>query len=226
MKKGTLCLTILFLAFCSCEHKNKSAANPLIEKGEKITDTFYNAESEITEYFVTKDDTVFYSLEIRDSLRIKSSQPPKKGYRCEISWGKTKRFIDFDKEKIVFKTPETEWVNKDFICINTFSDLSIGYKLFIPYNPNEKLIFFDKDVEKTDPANNNMVYIDNGSFDGQMTIGVMNLKTKKKKELAIDISQNRNVYPFYDSLLLTKSKLSVYIAYPDRKLDLDLSGLY
>jgi len=130
--------------------------------------------------------------------------------------------INLDKICTIYKTPEIRWINNDFICISTFTDLSTGYDLFVPYKTNEPYIYTEKCVEETDTLNNNIVYIDTVT-DKSMTFLVVNLITKKQKSFLVKLSGNEIVFPYYDSLSLTKNQLQLFFSRPNRKMFFDIT---
>ena len=221
--KNEMKYIVLFLILCSCKHEVKKNASNITQE-EIVEDTFYDSQTGITEYII-KNDINYYSLEIKDSLKIKSTQiSPGHGYCSEITYGKIKRFIDFDREEIIYKTPETSWLNNDFLCIHTFSDLSIGYDLFIPYKTNKAYLFLKKDIKEVDKQNNNIVYVDTVSHK-EIKLAVMNLNTTKQKFISINIEKHKGIYPYFSLLTLTKNKLLINIDYPKRKIELDITKI-
>jgi hypothetical protein len=97
--------------------------------------------------------------------------------------------------------------------------------IFIPTKSTNELIYIDKDIEETDSINSNIVYIDSVFTDINMVVfKAENLLTRKSKVLKLSINEKNGIYPYYDSILLTKNKLTITTATETRSIDIKEIG--
>jgi hypothetical protein len=119
--------------------------------------------------------------------------------------------INLEKEGIPQKQPELMWANDDFACFMTWWSQSLSIHVFIPLKKGNKMIYLDKDIKEMDTINNNIVYVDTVADKGEKVIfAVENLLSRKsKKAYPIIINEKNGVYPFYESIIMTKEKVKI-----------------
>ncbi len=134
-----------------------------------------------------------------------------RNYKIQITRKKEKLELDLNKLNIPWKTPEVSWVNKDFICIDTWWSLSFSRSVFIPLNGKlNKYIFIDKDIEGSDSATNQVVYVDT-VIDEELVLCAENLMNRQKKTIKIPITTVNDRYPYYDSLRIYAQGVKVWV---------------
>lgn len=147
----------------------------------------------------------------KDGLRVITKNLDLKNYIIQIIRKHEKLELDLNKLNIPWKTPEVSWVNKDFICIDTWWSLSFARSVFIPLNGKlNKYIFIDKDIEGSDSATNQVVYVDT-VINEELVLCAENLMTRKKKTIHLPITSANDLYPYYDSLRIYSQGVKVWV---------------
>lgn len=147
----------------------------------------------------------------KDGLRVITKNLDLKNYIIQIIRKHEKLELDLNKLNIPWKTPEVSWVNKDFICIDTWWSLSFARSVFIPLNGKlNKYIFIDKDIEGSDSATNQVVYVDT-VINEELVLCAENLMTRKKKTIHLPITSAYDLYPYYDSLRIYSQGVKVWV---------------
>lgn len=140
--------------------------------------------------------------------------------------GKDEQVLNLNKEGIPQKTPELAWANEDYACIITWWSQAQGRHIFIPLKKENKFIYLNKNIERMDSINNNIVYID-AIYDhkDEIIFAAENLLTRKnKKTHPFIINEHNSVYPFFDSITMTKDRVMVVTGAVNQTID--ISGLY
>lgn len=191
-------------------------------ENKKTTDKTTNADSlsvQETNPTATEvySDTVYKS----DSVTI-DVKNDNFNFFIMLTIGNQKKEYDLTKLHIPTKTPsEIQWANGEFACMMTWWSQAQSRHIFIPTKKTNELIYLDKDIEETDSANNNIVYIDSVYQDiDKVVFKVENLLTRKSKTLELTINQQNGIYPFYDKIVLTKNKLTVTTANEKKSIDI------
>ena len=147
----------------------------------------------------------------KNGLRVITKNLDLKNYIIQIIRKHEKLELDLNKLNIPWKTPEVSWVNKDFICIDTWWSLSFARSIFIPLNGKlNKYIFIDKDIEGSDSATNQVVYVDT-VINEELVLCAENLMTRKKKTIHLPITSANDLYPYYDSLRIYSQGVKVWV---------------
>jgi hypothetical protein len=148
----------------------------------------------------------------KDGLRIDITNHELKNFSIQIARKNDTLNLDLNALHIPFKTPEVTWVNNDFICVSTWWSGPFARKLFIPLGKQLKAyIYIDKDIEWTDSITNNVLYVDTVLND-QVHLVLENLKSRKKNLISYPLNPERPLDTYYDSLQLTKKKLTIWTA--------------
>lgn len=148
----------------------------------------------------------------KNGLRVRTINLDLRNYKIQITRKKEKLELDLNKLNIPWKTPEVSWVNKDFICIDTWWSLSFARSVFIPLNGKlNKYIFIDKDIEGSDSATNQVVYVDTVINEKELVLCTENLLNRKKKTIQIPITSANALYPYYDSLRIYSQGVKVWV---------------
>lgn len=209
----TITICIFLILSLSCNVK-KSPHGDNIKKDNKT----YLAESEKTSNSFTSNVYKLGSTSI-DVLNNNFS------YSIILTLGDNKQIFDLEKLGIPTKTPdEISWVNEDYACMMTWWSLSFSRHIFLPLKPENKFIFINKDIEATDSINSNVFYIDTVINNKMMTFKAENLLSRKSKKIDLMISPNNDMYPYYDSIKMTKSKIDIWIQ--NKKNTLNIEGIY
>ena len=146
----------------------------------------------------------------KDGLRIDITNHQLENFSIHISRKNDTLNLDLNALHIPFKTPEVSWVNKDFICISTWWSGPFARNLFISLGKHLKeYIYIDKDIEWTDSITNNVMYVDT-VLNGQVQLVIENLKSRKKQLISYPLNLERPSDNYYDSLQLTKKKLTIW----------------
>ncbi|WP_298393567.1 hypothetical protein [Flavobacterium sp.] len=208
MRRKLYILTLIFLSF-GCENKKKINNSNNFDT-LKIGET----DSLSTELF---SDNLYKS----DSLTI-NVKNNNFNFFIELTIENQKKEYDLTKLNIPTKTPnEIKWVNNEFACMMTWWSQAQSRHIFIPTKRTNELIYLDKDIEETDSANNNIVYIDSVHQDlNKIVFKVENLLTRKSKSLELTINEQNGVYPFYDKIILSKNKLIITSTNEKRSIDI------
>ncbi|MCB9222728.1 MAG: hypothetical protein H6582_01020 [Crocinitomicaceae bacterium] len=120
-----------------------------------------------------------------------------------------------------FKEPEVIWVNDKMICIAVWWSGPFGRNLFVPiHNELHSYIYINKDIELADSLTNNIVFVDTVINRSKLVLTTENLITRKKKSMDIEITDENDEYPFYDSLAINNQTLKVWINGKQKNLDL------
>ena len=115
-------------------------------------------------------------------------------------------FFDYDKNGLRVRT-----INLDFICIDTWWSGPFGRSVFIPLKGKlNKYIFIDKDIEHSDSATNQVVYVDT-VIKKELVLCAENLLDRKKKTIQIPITSANALYPYYDSLRIYSQGVKVWV---------------
>ena len=147
----------------------------------------------------------------KDGLRVITKNLELKNYIIQITRKHETLKLDLNKLNIPWKTPEVSWVNKDFICIDTWWSLSFARSVFIPLNGKlNKYIFIDKDIEGSDSATNQVVYVDT-VINEELVLCAENLMNRQKKTIKIPITTVNDLYPYYDSLRIYSQGVKVWV---------------
>lgn len=171
------------------------------------------------------------SLPVKDTIKalvpLKSSQPfvdhvyQKDSVRIDLEnikgnfhitsyIGDYKKVYNIDSLQIPVKYPDLLWVNDHYACMFMWWSQAQSRHLFIPTQKHLKTIYLDKDIEAMDSVYNNIVYIDTIMEKPYVVIfNVENLLTRKTKSLKFNINEQNPLYPFYDTIQLTKNKLTI-----------------
>lgn len=148
----------------------------------------------------------------KDGLRVITKNFDYRNYTIQITRKNELLELDLNKLNIPWKTPEVAWVNKDFICIDTWWSGPFGRSIFIPLNGKlNKYIFIDKDIEHSDSATNQVVYVDTVINEKELVLCAENLMNRKKKTIKIPITTSNDLYPYYDSLSSHAQSIKVWI---------------
>jgi hypothetical protein len=146
----------------------------------------------------------------RDGLRIDITNHQMENFSIHISRKNDSLSLDLNALHIPFKTPGVNWVNNDFICVSTWWSGPFARELFIPLGKQLKAyIYIDKDIEWTDSITNNVLYVDTVLND-QVHLVLENLKSRKKNLISYPLNPERPSDTYYDSLQLTKKKLTIW----------------
>lgn len=138
------------------------------------------------------------------------------------SIGDFKREYNLNYLNIPLKTPiDINWINKDYVCIVTWSSQSQSRYVFVPTKPNNEFVYIDKDIEETDSINNNIVYIDS-VYDilNKVVFKVENLLSRKSVSLEVSISETNGIYPYYEKIEMTKNDVKVIAKNEIRSIDI------
>lgn len=208
MRRQLYILTLLFLTF-GCENKKT------IDQTKDI-DTKVFGKSDSTASQVYSDNVYKFDSVIID---IKNNNF---NFLIMLTIGGQKREYDLSKLNIPTKTPsEIKWANKEYACMMTWWSQAQSRHVFIPTKETNEFIYLNKDIEKMDSVNNNIVYIDTVSENpSQVVFKVENLLSRKNKSVTIRIDRYNGIYPFYDSITLTKNKLTINTAYEKKLIDI------
>ena len=113
--------------------------------------------------------------------------------------------INLDKQNIVWKPfPTIIWTNDLYACVMTYWTGPLSYHLFLPLDEKVELQYITKDIEQTDSLNNNICFVDSLT-DNNAIFTVQNLITKKKKSIFVKINEQNGIYPYYETIILTKN---------------------
>jgi hypothetical protein len=146
----------------------------------------------------------------RDGLRIDITNHQMENFSIHISRKNDSLSLDLNALHIPFKTPGVNWVNKDFVCVSTWWSGPFARNLIIPIGKQLKdYIYIDKDIEWTDSITNNVLYVDTVLND-QVNLILENLKSRKKNLISYPLNPERAWDTYYDSLQLTKKKLTIW----------------
>ncbi len=137
-----------------------------------------------------------------------------------------KHILDLEKEGIFYKEPELMWSNGDYACIMTWWSQAQSRHIFIPLKKENSVIYLNKNIEEMDSINNNIVYIDTVYYNkDEITFAVENILTRKnKKAHPIIINEHNSIYPFFDSITMTRSSVTIITGSGNETID--ISGLY
>lgn len=212
MKQLLYISTILFLIF-GCENKN--TVNKAINVDTLTVNETPPTAIEVDSYTVYKSDSVTIDIK-NDNFN----------FFILLAIGNQKREYDLTKLKIPTKTPsEIKWANNDYACMMTWWSQAESRHIFIPTKSTNELIYIDKDIEETDSINSNIVYIDSVFTDiSKVVFKAENLLTRKSKVLKLSINDKNSIYPYYDSIFLTKNKLTITTATETRSIDINEIG--
>jgi len=148
----------------------------------------------------------------KNGLQVRTINFDLRNYKIQITRKKETLELDLNKLNIPWKTPEVSWVNKDFICIDTWWSGPFGRSVFIPLNGKlNKYIFIDKDMECADSATNQVVYVDTVINEKELVLCAENLLNRKKKTIKIPITTVNDLYPYYDSLCIYSQGVKVWV---------------
>ncbi len=132
--------------------------------------------------------------------------------------------VNLDNENVPYKDiPDFEWVNNDYACSMTWWSQSLCRMVFLPLKPENKFVYIDKDIEQTDSIYNNIVYVDT-VYKNSVVFAVENLLTRKKKKVSAVINDQNWLYPYYDSIIMTRDK--VIIKTLEERIAVDTKNLY
>jgi hypothetical protein len=146
----------------------------------------------------------------KDGLRIDITNHQLENFSIHISRNNDTLTLDLNALHIPFKTPEVSWVNNDFICISTWGSGPFARELFIPLGKQLKTyIYIDKDIEWADSTTNNVLYVDT-VLNEKVHLVLENLKSRKKNLISYPLNPERPSDTYYDSLQLTKNKLTIW----------------
>jgi hypothetical protein len=204
--------TILFLTF-SCENKN--TVNKTINVDTLTVNETPPTAIEVDSYTIYKSDSVTIDVK-NDNFN----------FFILLTIGNQKREYDLTKLKIPTKTPsEIKWANNEYACMMTWWSQAESRHIFIPTKRTNELIYIDKDIEETDSINSNIVYIDSVFTDiNKVVFKAENILTRKSKALKLSINEKNGIYPYYDSIFLTKNKLTIITAAETRSIDINEIG--
>lgn len=209
MKSKLLIVTYLILVI-SCQSKiNKETSN---------IDSLQIEDSVAYEIFI-------YNEYKSDSVTIDVKNDNYK-FSILLNIGRFSKEYNFEKLNIPVKNPpDLYWTNKDYACMVTWYSQAQSRHIFIPFKQENEFIYLDKDIEEMDSINNNIVYIDSISENSDIVIfKVENLLTRKNKSMSFRIDRYNGNYPFYESINLTKNKLTIKTAYEKQSVNIkDLS---
>jgi hypothetical protein len=133
-------LLVLLLAIFGCRQKavdkNATADHPA---GAEITHTA----------------RYIFNLYVSDSVKVDIEQDV-----LHLTIGKFQQDYNLSQLQIPVKTPEVVWANKEYICVVTWWSQAQSRHVFLPAQPANHFLYFDKDIEVMDSVHNNIVYID------------------------------------------------------------------
>ncbi|MFN8712175.1 MAG: hypothetical protein ACK5Z2_04920 [Bacteroidota bacterium] len=204
--------TILFLTF-GCENNN--TVNKTINVDTLTVNETPPTAIEVNSFTVYKSDSVTIDVK-NDNFN----------FFILLTIGNQKREYDLTKLKIPTKTPsEIKWANNEYACMMTWWSQAESRHIFIPTKRTNELIYIDKDIEETDSINSNIVYIDSVFTDiNKVVFKAENILTRKSKALKLSINEKNGIYPYYDSIFLTKNKLTIITAAETRSIDINEIG--
>jgi hypothetical protein len=204
--------TILFLIF-GCENNN--TVNKTINVDKLTVNETPQTVNKVDSFTVYKSDSVTIDVK-NDNFN----------FFILLTIGNQKREYDLTKLKIPTKTPsEIKWANNEYACMMTWWSQAESRHIFIPTKRTNELIYIDKDIEETDSINSNIVYIDSVFTDiNKVVFKAENLLTRKSKVLKLSINEKNGIYPYYDSIFLTKNKLTIITAAETRSIDINEIG--
>ena len=227
MKRFLYITTILILAI-GCKNNSTNKANTVDEsKDIKVFVDPVITVNETNPVDTTKVDsdnqseTFTYNVYKSDSVTI-DVKNDNFDFVVLLSIGDFKKEFDLNKLNIPTKTPDQiQWINNEYAYMMTWWSQAQSRHIFIPTKRTNELIYLDKDIEATDSVNNNVVYIDTvlASRD-KLIFKAENLLTRKSKALEISINEKNGIYPFYDKIILTKSKLTIATATETKSIDI------
>lgn len=227
MKRFLYITTILILAI-GCKNNSTNKANTVDEsKDIKVFVDPVITVNETNPVDTTKVDsdnqseTFTYNVYKSDSVTI-DVKNDNFDFVVLLSIGDFKKEFDLNKLNIPTKTPDqVQWINNEYAYMMTWWSQAQSRHIFIPTKRTNELIYLDKDIEATDSVNNNVVYIDTvlASRD-KLIFKAENLLTRKSKALEISINEKNGIYPFYDKIILTKSKLTIATATETKSIDI------
>ena len=212
MKQLLYISTILFLIF-GCENNN--TVNKTINVDTLTVNETPPTAIEVNSFTVYKSDSVTIDVK-NDNFN----------FFILLAIGNQKREYDLTKLKIPTKTPsEIKWANNEYACMMTWWSQAESRHIFIPTKSTNELIYIDKDIEETDSINSNIVYIDSVFTDiNKVVFKAENILTRKSKALKLSINEKNGIYPYYDSIFLTKNKLTIITAAETRSIDINEIG--
>lgn len=170
-----------------------------------------------------RDESVTYNEYLSDSVSI-DVRNEFFDHFVVLTIGDYQEEYDLTALHIPTKTPEVLWVNDEFACMVTWWSMSFSRHIFIPLNQSDDLIYIDKDIEQMDSINNNVVYVDSiYSKTDNVEFKIENLVTRKFKSLKLSINEQNNIYPYYDSIELSKNNLTMITA--TEKINVDITEI-
>jgi len=138
----------------------------------------------------------------------------------QIQKSKYSKTINLDRQNIIWKAfPQIVWTNDKYACALTFWTGPISYYLFLPLDKNVDLQYFTKNIVETDSINNNICFVDSVT-DNSAIFTVQNLITKKKKLISAKLNEKNWIYPFYETIIMTKNTVKIITTIETLTLDI------
>jgi len=173
----------------------------------------------------TNADTAFtYSVYSSDSIKIDVKNHDFK-FTVMLSIGDFRQQYDLQKLHIPATTPDDIiWINGEYACMMTYWSQDQSRYIFIPARRENRLIYIDRDIRKTDSLHNNVVYVDSVYTDsGKVALVIENLVTRNTKSMVLRIDCKDDIYPYYDTISLTGNRLTIRTSKEEKSID--ISGI-
>jgi hypothetical protein len=173
--------------------RDHGLTDQLIQKSEKDTSTFWK--------------TVKGDVEV-------VSEITEKGITIKTVNENHQRIINIGKVDEAYQLPKVEWISKDFVCIHTYTKKEQTANIFfIPYNSDKSISFFNKEIVAIAPEENTFVYISNIG-NPIITYAVYNVLTKKELLIEAQITKQKAVFPYFDSIKFKNKNVIISMKQP------------
>lgn len=211
-----LCCFVLFS--CSEQPTNEIVSNEII-----VTKT--PREDGMTDFFIRKDknDTIGFWKTIKGKVEVITEITPK-GLKVSTKYKKYQRIIDLGKLDTSYQQPKIEWISDELICVHTFVNGKTGNIFFIPYSSNKSISFFNKEIIKSYPAKNTLIYIDaiNGP---DVTYTAYNVKSKQSVSIVAEVTENGTKYPYFKKINFKGNQIIIEMSNPKKEYILDIEDI-
>jgi hypothetical protein len=218
--KNILFFFILCFVFFSCSEEPKKE-----DVSTEIIVSTTPREDGMTDYFIRKDknDTIGFWKTVKGEVEVITEITPK-GLKVSTKYKKHQRIIDLGKLDTIYQQPKIEWISDELVCVHTFVNGKTGNIFFIPYISNKRISFFNKEIIKSYPAKNTLLYIDeiNGP---DVTYTAYNVKTKQSVSIVAEVTENGAKYPYYKKINFKGMQVIFEMSNPKKEYILDISDL-